>query len=1591
MSTAAESLYLQQHGLYSPANEHDACGVGFVAHIRGIKSHDIVKSALKILENLDHRGAVGADKLMGDGAGILIQLPDALYRQEMAAQGVTLPPPGEYGVGMIFLPKEHASRLACQQEMERAIKAEGQVLLGWRDVPVNRDMPMSPTVREKEPILKQVFIGRGNDVIVQDALERKLYVIRKTASAAIQNLHLKHSKEYYVPSMSSRTVVYKGLLLADQVGTYFRDLEDERCVSALGLVHQRFSTNTFPEWPLAHPYRYVAHNGEINTVKGNYNWMKAREGVMSSPVLGADLHKLYPISFAGQSDTATFDNCLELLTMAGYPISQAVMMMIPEPWEQHSTMDERRKAFYEYHAAMLEPWDGPASIVFTDGRQIGATLDRNGLRPSRYCITDDDLVIMGSESGVLPVPENRIVRKWRLQPGKMFLIDLEQGRMIDDEELKSGLANSKPYKQWIENLRIRLDDVVQPVAGEAEGRQVLVEESAVAGLEQVAPALLDRQQAFGMTQEDIKFLMAPMAQNGEEGIGSMGNDSPLAVLSDKNKPLYNYFKQLFAQVTNPPIDPIREAIVMSLVSFIGPKPNLLDINQVNPPMRLEVSQPVLDFQDMAKLRNLEATTQGKFRSYTLDITYPLGWGREGVEAKLASLCAEAVDAIKGGKNILIISDRAISATQVAIPALLALSAIHQHLVRGGLRTTAGLVVETGTAREVHHFAVLAGYGAEAVHPYLALETLVAMHQDLPGDLSADKVIYNYVKAIGKGLSKIMSKMGVSTYMSYCGAQLFEAIGLSSATVDQYFTGTPSRVEGIGVFEIAEEAIRMHRLAFGGSAVLANMLDAGGEYAWRTRGEEHMWTPDVIAKLQHSTRSNNWSTYKEYAQLVNDQSKRHMTLRGLFEFKIDPAKAIPVDQVEPAKEIVKRFATGAMSLGSISTEAHATLAVAMNRIGGKSNTGEGGEDPARYRQELKGIPIKKGDSLKSVIGSDVVEVDLPLQDGDSLRSRIKQVASGRFGVTAEYLNSADQIQIKMAQGAKPGEGGQLPGGKVSEYIGKLRHSVPGVGLISPPPHHDIYSIEDLAQLIHDLKNVAPHSSISVKLVSEVGVGTIAAGVAKCKSDHVVIAGHDGGTGASPWSSIKHAGSPWEIGLAETQQTLVLNRLRSRIRVQADGQMKTGRDVAIGALLGADEFGFATAPLVVEGCIMMRKCHLNTCPVGVATQDPVLRQKFSGKPEHVVNYFFFIAEEVRQIMAQLGIAKFDDLIGRVDLLDTRKGLEHWKACGLDFGRLFAQPNVPADVPRFHVESQDHGLERALDVSLIAKCRPAIDRGEKVQFMEMARNVNRSVGAMLSGAVTQVHPEGLPDNTIHIQLEGTGGQSFGAFLARGITLYLIGDANDYTGKGLSGGRVVVRPSIDFRGEAVRNTIVGNTVMYGATSGEAFFSGVAGERFAVRLSGATAVVEGTGDHGCEYMTGGTVAVLGKTGRNFAAGMSGGLAYVFDEDGQFAKRCNTAMVAMERVLPAAEQEATLDKALWHRGLSDEAQLRKLLEDHNRWTGSKRAREMLDSWEQSRQKFVKVFPLEYKRALGEMNAQKEAKALTSRAQTATKKVAAPAK
>ncbi len=1536
-----------RQGLYDPAREHDACGVGFVAHIKGRKSHSIIEHGLLILKNLTHRGAVGADPLAGDGAGILIQIPDQFFREEMAKQGVTLPPLGEYGVGMVFLPQEPASRLACEYEIERAIKDEGQVLLGWRDVPRD-NAGLGESVKRIEPVIRQVFIGRGAGVTVTDALERKLYIIRKASGHAIQALHLAHGKEFYVPSMSARTVVYKGMLLAGQVGAYYHDLQDTRVISALALVHQRFSTNTFPTWDLSHPFRLIAHNGEINTLRGNVNWIRARQGAIESPVLGEDLNKLWPLIYDGQSDSASFDNALELLVMSGYSIAHAMMMLIPEAWEGHTLMEPTRRAFYEYHAAMMEPWDGPAAIAFTDGRQIGATLDRNGLRPARYVVTDDDLVVMASETGVLPIAEDRIVKKWRLQPGKMFLVDLEHGRIIDDKELKDALSAAKPYREWIDRIRIKLDDLPHP-----DGKG---EVSAV--------PMLDRQQAFGYTQEDIKFILTPMGMAGEEPTGSMGNDSPLAVLSNKNKTLYHYFKQLFAQVTNPPIDPIREELVMSLVSFVGPKPNLLGIDEMNPPLRLEVSQPVLDFEQMETIRRIDQITEGKFKSYEVDITYPAAWGSQAIEARLASLCAQAEDAVRSGYSILIISDRRVDREHVAIPALLALSAIHQHLVNKGLRTSTGLVVETGSAREVHHFALLGGYGAEAVHPYLAFETLTGLADSgALANTDGKKACKNFVKGIGKGLRKVMSKMGISTYMSYTGAQIFEAVGLSRARVDKYLTGTASNGEGIGVFEVAEEAIRVHKGAFSDDPTLEGMLDAGGEYAFRVRGEDHMWTPDSIAKLQHATRNNSFATYKEYAQLINDQSRRHMTFRGLFDFRFDQRKPVPIEEVEPAAQIVKRFATGAMSLGSISTEAHTTLAIAMNRIGGKSNTGEGGEDRRRY------APIAAGESLASRIGHDRIEKDIELKQGDSLKSKIKQVASGRFGVTAEYLSSAEQIQIKIAQGAKPGEGGQLPGKKVSEYIAELRFSTPGVELISPPPHHDIYSIEDLAQLIHDLKNANSKASISVKLVSEVGVGTVAAGVSKAKADHVTIAGHDGGTGASPWSSIKHAGTPWELGLAETQQTLVLNRLRSRIAVQVDGQIKTGRDVVIGAILGADEFGFATAPLVVTGCIMMRKCHLNTCPVGVATQDPVLRKKFRGQPEHVINYFFFVAEEVRELMAQLGVRSFNDLIGHTELLDMKRGIEHWKARGLDFSRIFYMPHMPAEVATYHTEGQDHGLDKALDLRLIELAQPALERREKVTIEVPIRNINRTAGTMLSGEVARRYGhDGLPDDTIHVRLAGSAGQSFGAFLAKGVTLDLLGETNDYCGKGLSGGRISVQPSPKFRGEPTENMITGNVVLYGAIAGEAYFRGVAGERFCVRNSGADAVVEGVGDHGCEYMTGGTVVVMGTTGRNFAAGMSGGLAYVLDLDGQFVRRCNTAMVDLEPVLPEAEQEAKVSRDVWHHGQSDEAVLKRMIELHVRYTGSARAKEILDGWNTWRAKFVKVFPKEYRRALGELAA-----------------------
>jgi glutamate synthase (NADPH/NADH) large chain len=1542
-----------QQGLYDPSQEHDACGVGFVAHIKGTPSHEIVSQGLQILENLTHRGAVGADPLAGDGAGILIQIPDKFLRDELGWGGIELPAAGEYGVGMIFLPRDEAARKACAKVVEKKIAAEGQKLIGWRDVPVDAS-GLGESVKALEPVIRQVFIGRGHKTKDQDGFERKLFVIRKTAEHAVRALDDGQGKGFYVPSMSSRTVVYKGMLLADQVGKYYSDLQDPRVASALALVHQRFSTNTFPTWNLAHPFRMIAHNGEINTVRGNVNWMAARNAAMSSKFLGEDLDKLWPLIIGGQSDSACFDNALELLVAGGYTLPHAMMLLIPEAWAGNPLMDEERRAFYEYHAALMEPWDGPAAVAFTDGRMIGATLDRNGLRPARYLITEDDLVLMASEMGVLPIPQNKIVKKWRLQPGKMFLIDMQAGRIVDDAELKTQLANAKPYRKWIEESRYFLAEL--PEAKDKSESQA---------------SLLDIQQAFGYTQEDVKFLIAPMAASGEEATGSMGNDAALPVLSNKNKVLYNYFKQLFAQVTNPPIDPIREEIVMSLTTFIGPKPNLLGVDETDPPFRLEALQPVLSNEDIAKLRKIHKTTKGHFKSLVLDITYPAKHGAKGSAAALKALRKAASQSVADGYNILILSDRNVSSERVAIPALLATSGIHHHLVNAGLRTSTGLVVDTGSARETHHIALLAAYGAEAICPWLVFDTIDSIADQLPNGLEAKEAKKRFIKAVDKGLLKVMSKMGISTYQSYCGAQIFEAIGLNANFVADYFTGTATQIEGIGLTEVAEEAVRMHQEAFGNDPVLANMLDAGGEYAVRARGEEHMWTADSIAKLQYATRTNNFNTYKEYAKLINDQAHKLKTLRGLFEIKSVGA-AVPLDEVEPAKEIVKRFVTGAMSLGSISTEAHTTLAIAMNRIGGKSNTGEGGEDSNRFRT------LRVGEKLSEIIGKNRIEADYVMHEGDSLRSRIKQVASGRFGVTAEYLSSADQIQIKMAQGAKPGEGGQLPGGKVSEYIAKLRFSVPGVGLISPPPHHDIYSIEDLAQLIHDLKNANPSASISVKLVSEVGVGTVAAGVSKAKADHIVVSGFDGGTGASPLSSIKHAGTPWELGLAEAQQTLVMNKLRGRVGLQVDGQLKTGRDVLIGALLGADEFGFATAPLVVEGCIMMRKCHLNTCPVGVATQDPALRKKFTGQPEHVVNYFFFVAEEVRELMAQIGVRKFDDLIGRSDLLDVKHSIAHWKSQGLDFSKIFYQPKVAADVARRHAEEQDHELGKALDNILIAQAKEALDAKRVVTIDTNIGNSNRTVGTMLSYEVAKRYGHaGLPDDTIMVRLTGTAGQSFGAFLSRGISFELTGEGNDYVGKGLCGGRIVVKPADDCKIVAEENIIVGNTVMYGATSGECYFRGVAGERFAVRNSGAIAVVEGLGDHGCEYMTGGMVVVLGQTGRNFAAGMSGGVAYVLDEDGTFSKRCNLSMVELEAIpeeVAASETGEVDTHGRVHFNLvnkADEAALRGKIEKHLRYTGSVRAKLILDNWNTYLPKFVKVMPMEYRRALLEIAAQQK--------------------
>ncbi len=1516
-------------GLYNAENEHDACGVGFIVNIKGNKSHSIVSQGLEILKNLTHRGAVGADPLQGDGAGILIQLPDQLYRDDMASRGILLPPSGEYGVGMVFLPQEEASRHACEEEIERAILAEGQIILGWRDVPLNKDIPMSPVVRKKEPIIRQIFVGHSPDILVTDALERKLYVIRKSASIAIANLNLKHCKEFYITSFSARTIVYKGQLLADQVGVYYKDLTDSRCVSAVAMIHQRFSTNTFPQWALAHPFRMIAHNGEINTLRGNFNWIRAREKNISSPVFGRDLEKLWPLIFQGQSDSASFDNVFELLTMSGYSLAQAAMMMIPSAWEKNKLMNSNLKAFYEYHAAMMEPWDGPAAVIFTDGRQIGATLDRNGLRPARYIVTKDDMVILASEEGTLDIDESRILKHLRLEPGRMLLIDTEQGRIIDDNEIKNLIATAKPYQEWTDKVRIKLEDIK--------------EEPACASLNLNNKDLM---RVFGYTREDVERLLKIKAVSGQEPVVSMGNDAPLAVLSSKPSCFYDYFRQLFAQVTNPAIDPIREEMVTSLVSFVGPRPDLLNIMDNNPPVRLKVEQPILNKTEIEKIRNIGKFTGNKFRSVEIDITYPVSWGKNGIEARLASIRAAAVDAVKTGNNILILSDRNVSRQRLAIPALLATSAVHQCLVEKGLRTSTGLVVETGSARTVHHFALLGGYGAEAIHPYVALNVVASLGADKG---QSDLYVNNYIHAIDKGLYKTMSKMGISTYMSYIGAQIFEAVGLSSEFVDKYFKNTPSPIEGVNLFDVADEAVKIHTKAFEKDAMHDDSLDQGGELNWRYDGQEHMWTPDAVVHLQRAVRSGDYEEYKKYSAIINDQSKRLMTLRGLFKFK--ETNPIDIKLVESEESIIHHFACSAMSIGAISTEAHTTMAIAMNRLGAMSNSGEGGEDPRR-----DGV-IAEDTSTKAILGDDIV-VDLPLKKGDSLRSKTRQVASGRFGVTADYLAGADIIQIKLAQGAKPGEGGQLPGHKVSPYIGKLRHSLPGIGLISPPPHHDIYSIEDLAQLIFDLKLTNPKAGISVKLVSEVGIGTVAAGVAKCKADHIVISGHDGGTGAAPASSVKYAGSAWEIGLADVQQTLVMNRLRSRVKLQVDGQIKTGRDVIIGALLGADEFGFGTAPLVCMGCTIMRKCQKNTCPTGIATQDPELRKQFLGRPEHLENYFRFVAREVRELLASLGFTKLDDLIGHAELLRKNETTAFEKARNLSFEKIFYVDPQAKDLLH-NVTVQQHEIDKALDKKYEEKVLKAIESSKPVEIESSISNTNRSFGTYTSGLIAASKKE-LPQNLITYTLKGIAGQSFGAFLKHGVNLNLCGTANDYVGKGLSGGIISVKKSSSFEGDPLENIIAGNTCLYGATSGQAFFSGVLGERFAVRNSGADAVCEGCGDHGCEYMTGGTVIILGKTGRNFGAGMTGGIAYVYDPHNNFREKLSNGDFYVNNVVSENKADPLVPL---HKNESDEKIIRDLLKEHLNLTSSKVAKKILENFSIELGNFVKVFPHEYFNAL----------------------------
>ncbi|MBL8226253.1 MAG: glutamate synthase large subunit [Chromatiales bacterium] len=1490
-----------RQGLYDPQFEHDACGVGFVVDIKGRKSHDILQKGIQVLRNLDHRGACGCEVNTGDGAGVLLQMPHRFLQKVCAAANISLPGPGQYGSGLFFLPKSASKRRKLEQRFEAIVQAEGQTVLGWRTVPTDNSS-LGETAKSAEPAIRQVFIGRDPSIKDDLAFERKLYVIRKRAYTDIRTSTIDGADFWYVCSLSHKTIVYKGMLLTEQLATYFPDLNDPDMETALAMVHSRFSTNTFPSWDRAHPYRYVAHNGEINTLRGNVNWMHAREARFESEVFGEDMGKIPPIVNPNGSDSAMFDNVLELLVLAGRPLPHAIMMMIPEPWSNHAQMDDQRRAFYEYHSSLMEPWDGPASIAFTDGDQIGAVLDRNGLRPSRYYVTKDDLVVLASEAGVLEFPPGDIVTKGRLQPGRMFLVDTVQGRIVDDAEIKQAIASEFPYRQWLNDHLVKLENL--PAAPE-----VPVPDH---------DTLLHRQLAFGYTYEDLRLLITPMAKDGVEAVGSMGNDAALAALSSRPRLLYDYFKQLFAQVTNPPIDCIREEIITASEVWLGAEGNLLEPQPADC-RRIELKGPVLTNEEFARIRRVELPG---LKVGVLSTLFRVNRGEKGLPRAMEDLYTEARRLIEEQDvNILVLSDRGVNKDHAPIPALLAVSGLHHYLIREGLRTRASIVLETGEAREVHHFALLIGYGCSAINPYLAFETIDGMIRDgmLTG-VDHKIACKNFAKAGIKGVVKVMSKMGISAVQSYHGAQVFEAVGLRQDVVDEYFTWTASRIGGVGIDVIARETLMRHAAAFAERPVDDDALPAGGLYQWRADGETHLFSPEAIHRLQKAVRTGSYATYESYAKLIDDQSGRLCTLRGLLDFK--PGKPVPLDEVESVESIMRRFKSGAMSYGSISKEAHETLAIAMNRIGGKSNTGEGGEDPERF---------------------------VPLPNGDSKNSAIKQVASGRFGVTSEYLVNAQEIQIKMAQGAKPGEGGQLPGTKVYPWVAKTRHTTAGVGLISPPPHHDIYSIEDLAELIHDLKNANHRARISVKLVAEVGVGTIAAGVAKAHADVVLISGFDGGTGASPQTSIAHAGLPWELGLAETHQTLVLNNLRSRITVETDGQLKTGRDVAIAALLGAEEFGFATAPLVAVGCIMMRVCHLNTCPAGVATQDPKLRERFSGKPEHAVNFMRFVAEDLRRHMAQLGFRTLDEMVGRVDRLEPRRAIDHWKAKGFDFSNILYQPDVGPDVGRYRQIDQDHGIDKSLDMTtLLELCRPAIEQKKRVRARLPIRNVNRVVGTITGSEVTRKWgAEGLPDGTIELEFDGSAGQSFGAFMPKGMTFTLHGDANDYCGKGLSGGRIVVRPPASSTFRAEDNIIVGNVALYGATSGEVFISGQAGERFAVRNSGVDTVVEGVGDHACEYMTGGTVVVLGPAGRNFGAGMSGGIAYIWDEAGDFAANVNRQMVGLEAIEDAAE----------------EARLRRLIERHGELTGSTRAAAVLADWDRARARFVKVIPKDYKRML----------------------------